>query len=96
MKENYTQQEVRLGKTYNSCLPYWLRLLIFMKRGLYNGIGWYWEWNRLFCWFGRHIFYVTFPKDQYHEDDVMACRRHCGSQFKRGSIKNLFPKAKYD
>lgn len=39
---------------YISTFTKWLKFLIFMKQGIFNGGGWKWNNKRLLCWFHRH------------------------------------------
>lgn len=51
---------------YTSGLPSWLRFVIFMKQGVYNGAGWKIRLSRAFCWFGKHTF------NHYKYSDVLV------------------------
>lgn len=52
----------------------YVRFLIFMHRGLYHGYSSF-QWNRLFCWFGRCEWKYVEPLDR------SDCVR-CGNQHK--------------
>ena len=78
---NKIQRENYLGKKYISGLPKWLRYLIFLKTGLYNGGGWKIKLGRIFCWFDRHKLTHIYPIKRVDCVD-------CGFQVKLEEINN--------
>lgn len=39
-------------------LPRFLQFYIFMKKGIYRGVGWKIKWQRLYCWRNKHKWFI--------------------------------------
>lgn len=89
---NRTQNKIFHDSKYMSSFPSWLRFLIFIKQGFYNGTGGRIKMARLMCWFDRHEYTFFFRSlnckkvkleegqvevDGYNLSFTLQCK-HCG------------------